>query len=183
MLTLLAGALTAACVVVLHPAHAHRRTSRAFAATPARQSTGPAVTDPLTVLDLLAVAVEAGAGIPHALDQVGRVVGGDHGETLVRVAAALLLGAPWPTAWAQAPTALRPAAEALAPAWTSGAAAGPALRAAAEDERRHRRRAGREAAGRLGVRLVVPLGLCFLPAFVLIGLVPVLVSLAGALLR
>jgi pilus assembly protein TadC len=34
----------------------------------------------------------------------------------------------------------------------------------------------------LGVRLVLPLGLCFLPAFVLVGLVPVLASLGRGLL-
>jgi len=44
------------------------------------------------------------------------------------------------------------------------------------------RSAAREAAGRLGVRLVLPLGLCFLPAFILIGLVPVILSLAAGLL-
>jgi len=38
-----------------------------------------------------------------------------------------------------------------------------------------------QAAGRLGVRLVLPLGLCHLPAFVLVGLVPVLVSMASGL--
>jgi pilus assembly protein TadC len=31
------------------------------------------------------------------------------------------------------------------------------------------------------VQLVLPLGLCFLPAFVLLGLVPMLLSLAGDL--
>ena len=41
---------------------------------------------------------------------------------------------------------------------------------------------GVEAAGRLGVRLVLPLGLCHLPAFILIGVVPVLLSTGVALL-
>jgi len=45
-----------------------------------------------------------------------------------------------------------------------------------------RRSAARTAAARLGVRLVLPLGACFLPAFVLIGLVPVLLALGIDLL-
>src|SRR5659263_742093 len=74
---------------------------------------------------------------------------------------------------------LRPIAECLEAAWVQGAAPGPALRARAGVIRRDRRRSAREAAGRLGVHLVLPLGLCLLPAFVLLGLVPVLVSLAS----
>lgn len=35
---------------------------------------------------------------------------------------------------------------------------------------------------RLGVRLVLPLGLCLLPAFVLLGIVPFVLSLGGRLL-
>lgn len=64
-----------------------------------------------------------------------------------------------------------------------GAAPGPALRAGAEQLVRERRAQVREAAGRLGVRLVLPLGLCFLPAFVLLGLVPVMVSVGAQLAR
>ncbi|WP_418606028.1 hypothetical protein [Georgenia sp. SUBG003] len=43
-------------------------------------------------------------------------------------------------------------------------------------------REAQEAAARLGVRLVLPLGLCFLPAFVLLGLVPVVLAAGGAVL-
>ena len=49
-------------------------------------------------------------------------------------------------------------------------------------------RAGRaardqEAAERLAVRLVVPLGACHLPAFVILGIVPVVASVGLDLLR
>ncbi|MCU1692975.1 MAG: hypothetical protein JWM64_2066, partial [Frankiales bacterium] len=39
-----------------------------------------------------------------------------------------------------------------------------------------------QRARRAGVLAVAPLGLCFLPAFVLLGVVPVVVGLAGPLL-
>lgn len=134
--------------------------------------------DVVLLLDLLDMAVTAGAGVPRALEAVGEAIGGADGERLTRVSAELLLGAPWVAAWAAAADHLRPIAECLEAAWVQGASPGPALRARAGAIRRDRRRAAREAAGRLGVHLVLPLGLCFLPAFVLLGLVPVMVSLA-----
>lgn len=150
---------------------------------PVRTRGAPRVTDPVDpalVLDLLATAVEAGADLPRALATVGAALGSG-GESLRRVAAALLLGAEWTAAWSDVPPAMSPAKTALEPAWTTGASAAPALRSAAVEERQARRRRAREATSKLGVRLVLPLGLCFLPAFVLIGVVPVLISLAGRL--
>jgi hypothetical protein len=143
---------------------------------------GPgSVADPVAVVELLAVAVESGASVPGALEAVGRVLGGRTGAHLARAGSALLLGASWHVAWAHAP-ATGADLDGLAAAWRTGAAPGPPLRAAADELRRRRDREAREAAGRLGVQLVLPLGLCFLPAFVLIGLVPVLVSLGRSLL-
>ncbi|WP_431837414.1 type II secretion system F family protein [Cellulomonas sp. Y8] len=137
--------------------------------------------DLVTVVDLLAVAVSAGASVPGALAAVGAALGGRPGRDLVRAGDALLLGEPWVAAWAHA-TDVAAVLDGLEAAWRTGAPAGPALRASAAGLRRTRERAAREAAGRLGVRLVVPLGLCFLPAFVLVGLVPVLASLGRGLL-
>lgn len=137
--------------------------------------------DLVTVVDLLAVAVGSGASVPGALAAVGAALGGATGRDLDRAGAALLLGEPWAAAWAHAPE-VGDVLEGLEAAWRTGAPAGPALRATAAGLRRTRERAAREAAGRLGVRLVVPLGLCFLPAFVLVGLVPVLASLGRGLL-
>ncbi len=147
-------------------------------ATPADDS--PA--DVVLLLDLLDVAVATGAGIPHALRAVGVAVAGTDEHVLAEAGAALLLGASWSDAWAHAPDRLGPIIRALEQAWTLGAAPGTGLRRHAASLRRDRRRAAREAAGRLGVLLVLPLGLCFLPAFVLTGLVPVLISLGDGLL-
>ncbi len=69
-------------------------------------------------------------------------------------------------------------ADALRPAWETGAAPVRLLRSAAREEQRVQVAAATQAAGRLGVRLMLPLALCHLPAFVLVGLVPVLASLA-----
>lgn len=64
----------------------------------------------------------------------------------------------------------------------TGASAAELLRRAADDERSRRRAAVAVAASRLGVRLVVPLGLTILPAFVLLGVAPVVIGLAQQLL-
>ena len=158
-------------------------------ADPARWRVGrarrrPVSVDMTVVLELLRVATGAGAPVPRALEVVGAAVGGVDGAALREVGAALVLGASWAGAW-EIPARrarLDPITYALRQAWEGGAAPGPLLAAAAEHLRRQTRARSRTAAGRLGVRLVLPLGLCLLPAFVLIGMVPVFVSLGAGLL-
>lgn len=153
------------------------------------------------ILDLLDAACSAGSSVPGALDAVAFAVGGTRGRVLTDVAASLTLGARWAEAWTrtatapggdrglrrsadgvQPPAGLGPVADALRAAWEDGVPPGAALRAAAGTLRRERHARALEAAARLGVRLVLPLGLCYLPAFVLVGLVPVIVSMAAGVL-
>lgn len=142
----------------------------------------PAEVPVAVVLELVAAVCAAGGSVPGALGVAGEAVGGRRGAALADAAALLGLGAGWSEAWADAPGSLQPLADALAPSWRSGAAPVGLLHVAARERERTRTAAASEAAGRLGVRLLLPLALCHLPAFVLVGLVPVLVSLArGAL--
>lgn len=146
--------------------------------------------DVAVLLDLADAALGAGASVPGTLQALGRAVQGPEppvdgdgtGAALRRAGRALLLGGTWSEAWDGAPEVLRPLADALEPAWVDGAAPGPLLRQAAGAVRATRHREAQEAAARLGVRLVLPLGLCFLPAFVLLGLVPVVLAAGGAVL-
>lgn len=63
----------------------------------------------------------------------------------------------------------------------AGAPAVDLLRASAAQERRHARTEGRLRAARLGAKLLLPMGLCTLPAFLLLGVAPMLLSvLSGA---
>lgn len=62
----------------------------------------------------------------------------------------------------------------------AGVPAAELLRAAAEDARDDAAAAGLAAAERLAVRLVLPLGVCVLPAFVLVGVVPVVVGVLSS---
>ena len=80
--------------------------------------------DVVLLLDLLDMAVSAGAGLPRALEAVGEAVGGADGDQLARVSVELLLGAPWSAAWAGTPDELTPIAECLEAAWVQGANSG-----------------------------------------------------------
>lgn len=71
---------------------------------------------------------------------------------------------------------------ALGLAVATGAPASGLLAETAADVRRRRHRQAQAAAARLGVRMVLPLGLCSLPAFVAWAVLPVVLSLAGQLL-
>jgi len=70
--------------------------------------------------------------------------------------------------------------EVLALAQQAGVPAATLLRAAAEDVRDDAAASRLAAAERLAVRLVLPLGVCVLPAFVLVGVVPVVVGVLSS---
>ncbi|WP_425955237.1 type II secretion system F family protein [Xylanimonas sp. McL0601] len=168
---------------VLMSVAARRRCLLLAVAPPAeRAAEVGAGVDVTVLLELIGAALSAGAGVPRALQATGDAVGGVDGMALRGVAASLRLGAPWTEAWGGAPARLAVVGRGLRPAWEEGAAPGAALRAAGDELRRARRDAARTAAARLGVRLVLPLGACFLPAFVLVGLAPVLLALGVDLL-
>lgn len=134
------------------------------------------------VLDLVALALDAGSGTVAALRAAADRLPGASGTELRTVVAALEWGLPDDAAWAAAPDRWEPAGRALRLAARAGVPPADLLRRAAEDIRRERLNRVETATARLGVRLVVPLGLAFLPAFVLTTVVPVVLALAGALL-
>ena len=128
------------------------------------------------VMVLVAAALRSGVTVSRALAVVAAQLPTNQAEPITRVCTALEWGASWSAATAHVtgPTVLL--LEALAPAWESGASPDAALRLWSQRMRRDRQASAREAAGRLGVHLVVPLGACLLPAFVFLGLVPLVVS-------
>ncbi|MGW0432391.1 type II secretion system F family protein [Micromonospora sp. NPDC003197] len=134
--------------------------------------------------DLLASALRAGAPVDRAVAAVAEALAGPLGERLARVGRTMLLGGGPEEAWAHlAPVA---GADRLTTAAVRSAASGGALAGAlarlADDLRADRAVAAEAAARRAGVLIVLPLGLCFLPAFILAGLVPVIVAVLGDVL-
>lgn len=108
----------------------------------------------------------------------GRLSHADNHRGLDQVAASLLMGATWDEAWEGAAKEHLILYDVLAPAWEDGAAPVPLLERTGETLRLTHQSRANAAAGRLGARLVAPLALCFLPAFMLIGVVPILVLAA-----
>jgi len=148
---------------------------------PVRTGREPDVQVP-DVLDIVALALDAGAGTVAALRAAAQHLPGQSGVELRTVVAALEWGLPDDAAWAAAPDRWEPAGRALRLAARAGVPPAALLRRAAEDLRRERLSRVEVATARLGVRLVLPLGLAFLPAFILTTVVPVVLALAGALL-
>jgi Flp pilus assembly protein TadB len=139
--------------------------------------------EPLPVAcDLLAVCLAAGLPLPGALAAVAGAVPGELGDALERVAGMARLGADAGRAWHDAPAVLEPLARTLRRSETSGARAAPALHALAADLRASARGATDAAVQRAGVRILAPLGLCFLPAFVCLGIAPLVIGIAGDVL-
>jgi Flp pilus assembly protein TadB len=134
--------------------------------------------------DLLAAALRAGAPVERAAEAVADALGGPLGARLRRTARSLRLGAGPAEAWghlAEVRGADRLIAAAIRSSTSGGALAG-ALGRLADDLRADRAVTFEAAAQRAGVLIVLPLGLCFLPAFLLAGLVPVLVAVLGDVL-
>ncbi|KAB1900655.1 secretion system protein F [Micrococcus luteus] len=140
----------------------------------------PAAVGAAVVLDVLAALLSAGRSLPAALDDLGRTLPGARG---LRATAALLLwGRDWDEAWAGLdtdPVWIETAAR-LRPLHRSGMAGARTLAETAAAVRQQTRRADERAAEELAVCLVMPLGLCLLPAFVCWGVVPVVMALLRA---
>jgi pilus assembly protein TadC len=132
--------------------------------------------------ELLAVCLAAGLPLPGALAAVADAVPGPLERELQRVAGLAGLGADAGRAWQAAPAALEPLARTLRRSETSGARAAPALQALAAELRASSRAATDAAVRRAGVHILAPLGLCFLPAFVCLGVVPLVIGIAGDVL-
>jgi Flp pilus assembly protein TadB len=133
------------------------------------------------LVHLLAAALETGADVPGALRLVCGALPGPAATALGRVPSRLELGLDAVSAWQPVldRPALAPLARSLVRASRSGSAVAHEVDRLARDLHEQSRGATEERARTVGVRAAVPLGLCLLPSFVLLGVVPV----AAALLR
>ncbi|HEY2949115.1 MAG TPA: type II secretion system F family protein [Micromonosporaceae bacterium] len=170
--------LGAAAAIGAH--HALRRVEPASA----RSERVSAERDLPLAADLLAAGLRSGAPVDGVVGAVADALGGPLGERLARVARALRLGAGPAEGWAHlgALAGADRMTRAAVRSSTSGGALAGALSRLADDLRADRGAAAEAAARRAGVLIVLPLGLCFLPAFLLAGLVPVIVAVLGDVL-
>ncbi|MFI8069783.1 type II secretion system F family protein [Streptomyces sp. NPDC086033] len=134
--------------------------------------------------DLLAACIAAGAGPVIAAQAVGEALGGPVGEGLARGAAEVRLGGEPGEAWRR--LASTPGAGALARllerADVTGLPAAVPVAALAADARADWGRTATARARRAAVLVTAPVGLCFLPAFIAVGVLPIVIGLAGGVL-
>lgn len=166
-LGLVVGVVASVVLGRLEPAHVRRRRQRLASDLP-------------IAVDLLAACLRSGGAPVAAVDAVRHAIGGPVGEALGGVVAMLRLGGDPVDCWAtlSREAALAPLGRTAGRAMASGAPLSDALEHLAADCRERRRAEAEAAAKRVGVRAAAPLGLCFLPAFVLLGVVPIAAGIA-----
>lgn len=145
-------------------------------------------TPPLSlVLALLGVAVRQGASLPRAIGVVGGLLPGPYGLRMVRVAHLLGRGNGWELSWSAAigdpdyGRSMQVLADCLEPSWRLGSSPLTRIHTTMRQLDHHARSALAQAMAAVTVRLLVPTGLCILPAFVLIGVIPCIAAFVGGL--
>lgn len=131
--------------------------------------------------ELLAACLEAGMPVAAAVLATATPLTGATGHGLRRVAGLLELGADPVDAWRTVEH--RPSLAAFARAAARSAGTGAALARVARTESARLRAelsdTAQARAQRAAVLITGPLGLCFLPAFLVLGIAPVVIGLAG----
>ena len=146
--------------------------------------------DPLAVassLDVLAVCLAAGMAVSTAAAATAASAPPKLASVLRRAADLLALGADPAVAWSISPELPASSVDTQTDALlrlarrsaSSGAALADGVAELADQSRHDAAHAAAAAAERAGVLIAGPLGLCFLPAFVCLGIAPVVAGLAG----
>lgn len=146
------------------------------------------------ILEMIASCLSAGLAPATAVSVVLRARGPQPGadssadedpavRALVAVSALLAVGAGSESAWRPAArcSELAPLAAAATRTARGGVALAAVFRDRAEALRQECARLEAARSGRAGVLMTAPLGLCFLPAFLCLGLAPVVIGLLGSL--
>ncbi|MFF2352507.1 type II secretion system F family protein [Kitasatospora sp. NPDC058115] len=132
--------------------------------------------------ELLAACLGSAASPAEAVAAVGASVDAPMGPRLLSTAAELALGSPPEVCWrrlGEEHPPLAPLARCLVRTSLSGAPAAAALSGLASGRRAEAVRMAHVRVRRAGVLATAPLGLCFLPAFVLVGVAPVVMGLTS----
>ncbi len=137
----------------------------------------PHSTDPALILDIMAQLFASGTSLAAGLSAVGRHLPGC--APLIDVAHQLHLGLEWETAWHDATNDpnLDQLADELHFVHASAVPAAHMLTTAATALRANRKRQAEQLAQELAIRLVLPTGICLLPSFILLGIIPMVLSL------
>lgn len=129
-------------------------------------------------LDLVAVALEVGRPPSVALDLAADATNDPLRAELGHLANKLAIAGDPIAVWSSVvdDPVLAPVGRAFRRAETSGMPVAQVITGVADELRRERRTLRREASRKVAVRTAAPLGVCFLPAFFLIGIVPTILG-------
>jgi Flp pilus assembly protein TadB len=135
------------------------------------------------VVTLLGAALRSGVAPGTAVDLVGRALPGAAADLLAPVAARLALGGDPVLVWSALADdpAIGPLGRTMARAHRSGAPVVAAVDRLADELARRARADVEDRARAVGVRAAVPLGVCLLPSFLLLGIVPLVAGLAESI--
>ncbi len=160
----------------------HRAVSAAEPADLRRQRAQVRADLPLLVL-FLATALRAGAATATAVRQAAASLPGPAADRLLMTADQLALGMPPDRVWSTlaGDPELGTLGLALARAERTGAPVAAVVERLADDLATAARAEVEDRARAVGVRAAVPLGVCLLPSFLLLGIVPLVASLVAGL--
>jgi pilus assembly protein TadC len=168
---LVAGAVCWWSTGRMEPPAVRRRRERLVAAVP-------------HAVDLMAACLSVGLSPAAAVEQVAQAVEPPLAEELASVCARLRLGVDLVTVWRDlaAHPQLGGLGRTVARAAESGASVADAMLRLSDDLRRQARAEVESRARAVGVKAALPLGACLLPAFVLVGVVPLVAGSVSVLL-
>lgn len=156
------------------------------APTAAAAARAPDPLDTATAFDLFAACLRAGLPVASAALAAAGSAPEPLGAALRHAADLLALGSDPVTAWQEATDCADDATKTLGRMARRSARSGASLAEGVAELAQQRRAAASDAAAataeRAGVLIAGPLGLCFLPAFVCLGIVPVVIGLFGRVL-
>ena len=179
--------LAAALLITAGPTRARARAAPAGPPTPDRRSGDSDALAVATTFDVFAACLASGMAVSTAAAAAATSAPRPLAEMLDRAADLLVLGADPATAWSNAALPLDNHGNALLRLARRSAASGSALAQGVADlaeQSRHDAASAADArAQRASVLIAGPLGLCYLPAFVCLGIVPIVAGLAGDVLR
>ena len=137
------------------------------------------------VVTLLAATLRSGATPAEALRLVARALPGPATERLQRAVAHLDLGADPAAVWGEVARepGLAPLGRALARSQATGGSVVAAVDRLSEELAREARGEVEDRARAVGVKAALPLGLCLLPSFLLLGIVPLAAGLLTTVTR
>ena len=134
------------------------------------------------LMGLMAVVMRSGSSVSRAVEVVASVLDDSRGDCLACVARELQSGMTWDDAWYSARAGgfavegLSLVRRQLESTWTEGASPVMGLEVAVDRRGREMAAESSRAASDLSVRVLLPVGLCMLPSFICMAVVPAVMS-------